>query len=661
MKSKLHHERDRGRKRPAQVLDRTPQDDGRLVDRSTHSPREGPRIALPITYSDLTDQEPSQEEVDLLISRFDRKATFLMLAMLNTLLSFVEMRSERSKQVQGFLFANLCDEELYERAKQRFGREQVDERPLFHRQQLLTFMRNVLLKASDPGALNPNEGNVKEARFAIGQLATMFNNLLQPIEQTDRLEANAGEADRERVHDELFVQLLPTVELSNPPDPARSVVRNREYLRIFAEGAEVFSFSNGQPLASKFQGLADLELDRYVQLLYCIYARYEVESGSIENLINEPQRFNVSREETFSQMDVSPKELHALFKLVASDIDSLTGRVRQETENPGLLPYHGFREFRERPLVYTNEDENIATVLDMGFLKEKMSGGIFHTLAELFKGAPDQQSEEMKGDHNRFIRRYWGEVFEIYVNDRFREVFEWSAKHFHASPTYDSPRRKKGEQAFDGLINYCGAVVAMEYKGKYLKLEAKYGEDRQVLMDDLNQRFGKAAKQLADNIELCFNAEQVHRATFSVKGPNHEPILSLTNDDINNFSSIYPVVIVQEHALRIGFANRWLRGLFQAEIANRSVDLARIRPLALINIEDLEAVLPYLKDISLVAILDEYAKNEDPLISFMQVFNNLIRSRRYIGNRPDKWLDQKVSALHEEIKPMFFEEAQVGE
>jgi hypothetical protein len=639
-----------------QIPRRARRDDTRPVESRSQPSRDGPRIALPISYSDLMDREPSSEEVELLISRFDRKATFLMLAMLNTLLSFVEMRSERSKQVQGFLFANLCDEELYERAKQRFGREQVDERPLFHRQQLLTLMRSILLKASDPGSLNANKGEVKEARFALGRLATMFNNLIQPVEQGKRLEPNADDADRERVHDELFVQLLPTVELSNPPNPARAIVRNREYLRIFLENPAVFSFSGGHTLASKFHRMADIELYRYMQLLYCIYARYEVESGSIENLINEPQRFNVSREETFSQMNVSSEELNALFNFVASDIDEMRERVHGESDHQELLPYHGFREFRERPLVYTNEDRNIATVLDMGFLIEKMSGGIFHTIAEVLRGTPDKQSEDVKHDYDKFIRRYWGEVFEVYVNDRFREVFKWSAKHFHASPTYDSPRRKKGEQAFDGLINYGGAVVAMEYKGKYLKLEAKYGENRQVLMDDLNQRFGKAAKQLADNIELCFNEQQDHRGTFSVKDANDQPILCLTNDEINSFSSIYPVVIVQEHALRIGFANRWLRNIFQAEIANRSVNLKHIRPLSLINVEDLESVLPYLKDISMVAILDEYSKNEEPLISFMQVFRNLVRRGR-IPDRSDKWLDQRVQALHDEIRPMFVEGA----
>lgn len=352
-------------------------------------------------------------------------------------------------------------------------------------------------------------------------------------------------------------------------------------------------------------------------------------------------------------MNVSSEQLAAVFKLVASDITDLQERVRIEAENRALLACHGFREFRERPLVYTSEARSIATVLDMGFLIEKMSSGVFHTIAEVLRG--NDRPEEIR-DRNRFIRRYWGEVFEIYVSERFAEVFKWSRTHFHPSPTYDSPRRKRGEQSFDGLINYGGAVIAMEYKGKFLKLEAKYGEDSKVLIEDLNERFGKGVRQLAENMEFAFNQNQDLRASCSVKDTNGSSILSLSNDDINGFSSIYPVMIVQESALRIGFANRWLRKLFSDEIAQRSVDLSRIRPLSLISIEDLEAINPYLHDISLVAILDEYAKVEDPLVSFKHVFNELKRTRRHIPTRADKWLDQKVQELHDEIKPMFKDE-----
>jgi hypothetical protein len=353
-------------------------------------------------------------------------------------------------------------------------------------------------------------------------------------------------------------------------------------------------------------------------------------------------------------MNVTSEELAAVFKLVASDITELQERVRVEAKNQDLLTYHGFREFRERPLVYTSETRNIATVLDMGFLIEKMSGGIFHTIAEVLRGNGDRP--EGIRDRNRFIRRYWGEVFEIYVNERFGEVFKWSSKHFHPSPTYDSPRRKRGEQAFDGLINYGGAVIAMEYKGKFLKLEAKYGEDSKVLIEDLNERFGKGVRQLAQNMEFAFNQNEDLRLSCSVKARDGSSMLSLSNDEINNFSSIYPVMVVQESALRIGFANRWLRKLFSEEIAQRSVDHSRIRQLSLISIEDLEAIIPYLHDISLVAVLDEYAKVEDPLVSFKYAFNELKRNRRHIPTRPDKWLDQKVQELHQEIKPMFKDE-----
>ena len=573
-----------------------------------------------------------------------------MLAMLNSLLSFVEMRSPRAKQVQGFLFANLVDDELFDRAKEKFGRDQMDDRPIFHRQQLLTTMRSILLKANDGGALNPN-GNNKEARYALGRLAAMMNDVIQPVEQSIRLKAGAQEAEKDRIHDELFVQLLPTVELSNPPNPARALIRNCEYLRVFTEQSAEFNFSERQTLSTKFVSMARIELHRYLELLYCIWARYEVESESVENLINEPKRFNVGRE-TFANMNVSLEELSALFDLVSSDIDTLTNRVREEARHEGLLAFHGFREFRERPLVYTSEAVDIATVIDMNFLVEKMSSGVFHTIAEVFRGEDDNRTDENDADYKKFIRRYWGDVFEIYVNERLSDVFSWSTTHFLASPTYDSPRARRGQQAFDALINYGGALVAIESKGKFLKLEAKYGENRELLIEDLDSRFGKAARQLAENIELCFNRYAELQGSFSVKNDNNEAVATISADDMKEFSSIYPLVIVQEHALQIGFANRWLRNLFQKEIANRNVDLTRVRRLSLITIEDLEEVIPCLYDISLVWILDEYAKNEDPLTSFKQVFRSLIRSRK-IPNRPDKWLDGRIQALHNSIKPMF--------
>lgn len=109
-----------------------------------------PVFATPILYSDLTGGRPTEAEADAILAAFRRKPTFLMLAMINALISFRQREADRANYVQGFLFSNLIEDELFERAKRKFARHRMEERPLFHRQQLLTIMRRVLLVASPP-------------------------------------------------------------------------------------------------------------------------------------------------------------------------------------------------------------------------------------------------------------------------------------------------------------------------------------------------------------------------------------------------------------------------------------------------------------------------------------------------------------------------------
>src|SRR4051812_19726224 len=56
--------------------------------------------STPILYSDLMDQIPSEEEVGALITSFKRRPTFMMLCMLNTLLSFYATDIPRAIEVQ---------------------------------------------------------------------------------------------------------------------------------------------------------------------------------------------------------------------------------------------------------------------------------------------------------------------------------------------------------------------------------------------------------------------------------------------------------------------------------------------------------------------------------------------------------------------------------
>ena len=146
------------------------------------------KMRLPIYFSDLTDQVPTENQIDELISSFERNPTFLMLAMLNSFLSFYEQDDRQAyTYLQGVLFTNLTDHELFKRAQQKFPNEEMGSRPMFHRQQMLVLLKKILLVAEANGEHNPNSPDNKEARYALGKLALMTNDVLNPKDQQTRL------------------------------------------------------------------------------------------------------------------------------------------------------------------------------------------------------------------------------------------------------------------------------------------------------------------------------------------------------------------------------------------------------------------------------------------------------------------------------------------
>src|SRR6185295_12041369 len=132
-----------------------------------------------------------------------------------------------------------------------------------------------------------------------------------------------------------------------------------------------------------------------------------------------------------------------------------------------------------------------------------------------------------------------------YLNTRLRELYPLGTNRFYASPKWDSPRAQRNNEAFDGFLDYGDTVIAMEYKGKYLSLTAKYSGDRELLLADLNERFGKAARQLAQRSETAFNRDLQQRHGFSQRDQNNQPVLTYTVDLSRQVRRVYPVVIVQ--------------------------------------------------------------------------------------------------------------------
>jgi hypothetical protein len=300
-----------------------------------------------------------------------------------------------------------------------------------------------------------------------------------------------------------------------------------------------------------------------------------------------------------------------------------------------------FTAFRNRPLVYIKVERDSAACLDFGFLSEKVSLSLYHMILNTLEGQPDRVD---------FLRRYWGDVFEIYINERLRGAIPLKTRRFFSSPKLDIPKRSN--QAFDGALIVSDALIVMEYKGKYLTLDAKYTGDRDLLKKQFKEKFGLGAQQLAENLEKVFNNDLNKRLTFSERDENDQILNQFGPDRIKKVRRVYPVVVVQDFSLQLGFASWNLRDIFSEEIRQRNINQNLIRPLTVLTIQDLEVILPYLKEVPLPNILDCYARDLEPLKTFELIFKGYI-NRRGVRPRVNKWVEEQLHEIIESMKAAF--------
>lgn len=102
---------------------------------------------------------------------------------------------------------------------------------------------------------------------------------------------------------------------------------------------------------------------------------------------------------------------------------------------------------------------------------------------------------------------------------------------------------------------------------------------------------------------------------------------------------VYPVLVVQDFSMTIGFMNRRLRLQFAQKMQEYRIDpRVQIRPLSLLTVENLENVLEHLGEITLTDVLDEYAREaHEPLSTFNSILDRYLIARGADEKRRYKW------------------------
>lgn len=606
-----------------------------------------------ISYFEITGKKPTEDSLRRVITSFRRDPTFFMLAALNMMLSLFGSDLKKYRHLQGFLVNNLIRGELRPRVLRAASLGSEHFRPIFNRWHMLMLMKRVLLEAPEEGEFDPNKEGEAEAKYKIGDACLMLGDFLVTPEQEERLKKKGGEDERERVHDELMTQWLPPFELANPPDEGLAVARSDEYANLFEKDLARFRFTDGQSLEERFKELTGISLRRYLWLLLGAYALcLDLRSSTHDDLNENMTRLNFGKALIFSKMNVTLEEARAFFDRIVSDLTALKEGVEQDAQT-GRMPQYDFTTFRSYPLVHNSVKKQNYTCLDFSFLIEKIGAGVYHTIfGSLPAGDPDRDRFQI----------YWGEIFERYINDRLRETSPVLSLGFYASTFFDKPWSKRQEaEAFDGAFDYGDALVVMEYKGGYLNLDAKYSGVAEKLLGDIAKKIGedKGIKQLARGIDRLFNKDEGTRDTFSeLDEKRRRRVRQFGDDDALRVKSVYPVIVVQDLALGLGFVNRRLRRQFSSKIAgcNLRPDV-RVHPLSLLTIEDLEVLIPHLDGITLTDILDEYGRDvHEPRSTFHGIFQKYLR-RRGIKPRVNDWSQRRFGEVIKAIKKQFVDKS----
>jgi hypothetical protein len=559
-----------------------------------------------VTYSEITGCIPSEAEIEKLLQPLDARKVLFLLSRMNMHFRLASASEETTFEravgkAQEFLFQNFTDEDLFEQIKEALKITKTHERALFHPLQMLNVMRLALKYCQ---GVDASDHVTEDQRYTVGRCCLMMNDLLSSVE--DQRKLFTGSSNTQKA--ELMTQLLPAFEVNNPGNLSHLLQRSLGTFNFLFSDAgtksDVLARSGGYDIVQRFQDLTGISLERWVALLFCCiayYNQYGGEDGSDQDykyLWIDPRVFR-------GPSKISEADLDTILTLIAKPIEDFTAVFAQ----PSVLRQSiDITASKFHPLVKIGF---LYICSDFGFLTEKLFAGAYWAIHD---------REGHKGRTQLAIA--WGILFERYVNWWGQGRTFHKAMTFYPFPVWDSRqsakrKRRQGpeEEAFDAVILHDGRFVALEYKGGFLSLEAKYSLNKRFLLRDLNKKIAKGCRQLARNIGELYAIV---------------PGRKLKEIPTEHVTRVIPMIVVQDQALRSLGINWWINRQFQRAMRRAVLrPEVTVEPVTLIHISEFETMIDSAEgpDFDLVAAL-QLRNFRDPE-SMSELTDLLLQSRGY--------------------------------
>ena len=223
---------------------------------------------------------------------------------------------------------------------------------------------------------------------------------------------------------------------------------------------------------------------------------------------------------------------------------------------------------------------------DFGLLNRCLTEGIYYLLDRAY-------------GRNKFTQLF-GYLFEEYVNGLIRQFAIESpllARNFYASPKYES----KNDQAGDGILYWDESAVLMEYKSRLLTTRERYAGIPEALIDGVDDILGKeGSKSKKGIVQLASNLKRL-LAGENVVAQRSQAL------DLSGCKTIYPMIVVYEDVVAIEAVRQRAEQKFHEALKKRDVDSAKVGPLLICSLADLELLEVLAKKIETKRLLADYA------------------------------------------------------
>jgi hypothetical protein len=417
----------------------------------------------------------------------------------------------------------------------------------------------------------------------------------------------------------LQLQVGSGLEVNNPPAIHASIVRSD---KIF--GDILRRTPGASDIRTVFRQRSGMDIEDYVDHVFGLLIYFI--TLDFQKLIADAGLAYINLSIFFAQ---GPADMVQRFwSLELTTVDALETELSQPSV---LKDYHDFTAFRKRPMLEVGP--NTATPVHVGFVQEKLESGLFWAIFNTLS------TQEEKG----LLFTKWGYLFEQYVSDTLAECLG-KRLNFFAFPRFAD----NDDEAFDGMYVDGDVWVVMEYKGGFLNLNAKYSEDEQVFLRDLNRKFGRdrgaGIEQLVRKIS----------AVFAAKPKERRP---LTGIDASGARVILPVLVVQDPFVSSEATTPYLVDVFGTMKRKQHLDrkIVCTTPLVL-GVSDIEALAPYLltRRVSFVDCLMERSRlGGARILSFRDFFRVYLHDRD-IAMARDEAVFERFGQIVDRVSRRFF-------